>query len=423
MILPLVAGLAAMGLASAQTPSSDLPPPPGTLERELSLSPESGTPPPAAQGGALNLANAVEIPFVLEDGHIIVQASIDGNPPMPFMFDTGARDIITPEVARTLNTTEVRSARIGGFGRQVSLADMVKVGQITIGDATLEDQVVSVLDIPNTLADRGARPRLAGFIGSELLAHYAVSIDYGRHTLILNNPGFYPSRATFSLPLDFAMSPEGLALPSVTAELDGAAGDFVIDTGGGTQVFVSQQFEQEHNPFAQYGKVLNFLSAGGIGGRAYVHLGFGKQLRLGPVTLSPPVVAGTTDMRGQGFSAGVLGAGILSQFIVTIDYQSSRAYFETIAGRKLPTILHGTGMEYDKPDHEAFEVLDVLPGSAAEQAGLQRGDRIVEVGGQPARDLSTSDVGHLSVFPAHKSLAVRTSDGRRFDLAIRQILP
>ena len=111
-----------------------------------------------------------------------------------------------------------------------------------------------------------------------------------------------------------------------------------------------------------------------------------RHLNLGPATLTPPVVAGPTDpadFRHSG--AGLLGAGILSQFVVTIDYRSGRAYFAPVAGRKLGSVLHGTGMAFYKPDHEGFDVLDVLAGSGAERAGLRPGDRIVEVAGQPAR--------------------------------------
>ena len=86
-------------------------------------------------------------------------------------------------------------------------------------------------------------------------------------------------------------------------------------------------------------------------------------------------------------------------------------------------MLHGTGMAFYKPDHEGFDVLDVLAGSGAERAGLRPGDRIVEVAGQPARALSVSDVDHLSAFPTHTFLTVLTSDNRRLNLAIGQMLP
>jgi hypothetical protein len=422
--LALLVSLACSSPVGAQTRPEDLPPPPGALERGLGLPPPGKNVATATGSGAV-LSKPIEIPFSAEGGHIIVEASIDANPPKPFMFDTGARNLITPDIAKTLNAAVLRTGRVGGIGAKISHFDLIKVGWISIGAATLEQPTVSVVDLPNVIVDRGSRPRLAGLIGSELLARYAVTIDFARHVFILNSPGFRPPSATIALPLGFAMTLDGLSHPSVSVELDGVAGDFIIDTGAGGQVFVSDRFQREHRPFAESGKTLQFMSAGGIGGRTNIQMGFGKRLRIGPLTLSPPVVAGSMDAGGAklGASAGLIGTTILAQFAITIDYQSGRAYFEPVAGRTLATVLHGTGMILDKPDHEAFEVLDVLKGTAADRAGLRRGDRVIEIAGHPARELGIADVQALSSAPAHSSVTIRTSDQHRMDLAIGQTLP
>ena len=426
--LVLAAGLGTSGarLAGAQTKAEDLPPPPGALEQELSLGP-IGKPSGGATDGGQQLGSPIDIPFILEGGHIIIEASIDGDAPRPFIFDTGGRNVITPAVPRPPNATLVRTGQAGGIGPKVLHVEIIKVRRITIGAATLDEPTVTVLDLPNTIVDRGSRTRLAGLIGPELLARYAVTIDYGRRILTLRNPGFRPQSAAFSLPLGFSISPEGLGHPSIKAELDGLAGEFVLDTGAGSQVFVSEQFEREHAPLAKYGKVVTFLAPGGVGGRAIVRLGLGKQLRIGPSTLSPPTVvspgeANVMNQRGSNLThtAGIIGAGVLAQFIVTFDRQSGRVYFEPVAGRKLPAVLRDTGMVVDKPEHEYFEVLDAIRGSAADRAGLRRGDRIIEVNGRPARDLSASDVGSLK---QAGSLTVRTSDRRLITLAVEQMLP
>ncbi|PKU21368.1 PDZ domain-containing protein [Telmatospirillum siberiense] len=77
-------------------------------------------------------------------------------------------------------------------------------------------------------------------------------------------------------------------------------------------------------------------------------------------------------------------------------------------------------MIFDKPEREFFEIIDVLPGTAAERAGLRSGDRVVAVNGHPARDLGLSDIGTITL---GKEMALETADGQRFDLAVGQILP
>ena len=415
--------------AIAQTRPEDLPPPPGALERELATGvqvPADG-PGNSSTGTASVLSGPIEIPFILEAGHIIIEASIGGGPPRPFVFDTGARHTISPDVAQTLKARAVvRTSRVGGIGSKVSQVEWINAGPIALGGATLEQQTMGVLDMPNAMLDRGSRPRLAGLIGSELLAHYVVTIDYARRTLTLNSHGFRPRSAAFSLPLGLAISLDGLSHPSISAELDGITGEFILDTGANAQVVLSERFQQDHPPLNGSGATLHFLSAGGLGGHANLRLGFGRQFRIGPFTLSSPLVAaidrGNSAMGSLSRAAGLIGSGVLANFIITIDLAAARAYFEPVPDRVHATTLFGTGMILDKPDHDGFEVLDVLQNSAADRAGLRRGDRVVAIGGRAARDLGLSDV-HVFAAKSVPALTVLTADHRRLDLGYSHLLP
>ncbi|MGO4712541.1 aspartyl protease family protein [Bradyrhizobium sp. 2TAF24] len=412
-------------MARADVRPEDLPPPPGALERDLGQRATAKTA-PAVPGNATSLSEPNEIPFILEESHIIIPVSIDGGPARPFLFDTGGQLVITREFAASIKMQSLRTAHVGGVGAKVLHADIVKIGRVTVGAATLEQATARVLELPNIIVDRGSRPRLAGLIGAELLAHYAVSIDYERRVLTLNAPGFRPSAPLFTLPLGLAMSPDGLSHPSISAELDGVTGDFLIDTGANGQIVLSEKFQREHQPYA--GKTLHFLTPGGVGGRAHMRLGFGRQFRIGTSSLPLPLVAGI-DPGGSSLSrsplahvAGVIGHGVLSRFVVTVDRPSGRVYFEAAADHPRPPSLYGTGAILDKPDHDAFEVIDILSNTAAERAGLRRGDRIVEIGGRAARDLGITDV-HMSARTAMRGVTLRTSDQRQFDLTFSPLLP
>src|ERR1700744_256233 len=179
---------ATASFAGSDIKPDDLPPPPGELERQLGFDTSS-----AESGSPGTRPEPIEIPFIYEGGHIIVEASFDGGTPQPFMFDTGARHVITLEAAASLKAQVLSTAQVGGIGPKVSQMQMINVDRITLGAATLYHQKVGVTDMPNTLVDRGSRPRLAGLIGSELLSYYAITIDYSRRTLTLRPRGFRPS--------------------------------------------------------------------------------------------------------------------------------------------------------------------------------------------------------------------------------------
>jgi hypothetical protein len=118
------------------------------------------------------------VPVSIEAGEVIADVIINGRGPFPLMFDTGAQDAVTPETAATLGlkTEGSGTARDSG-GDKLAIA-FSRVAAMRLGDAEMTDQPFAVLPLPRYLTDRGDRPQLAGFIGYELLARFAVRLDY-----------------------------------------------------------------------------------------------------------------------------------------------------------------------------------------------------------------------------------------------------
>jgi hypothetical protein len=408
----------------AQRP--DKPPSAAEIARTLGGSAESPDAPMLGGG------QPIAVPFRLEDGHILVEASVDGHPPKPFVFDSGGRNTIAPDAARDLNLRPGDDGTLlGGVGPGRLAAKIVSVPSIAIGAADLENQSAFIADLPNSLLDRGSQPRAAGLIGSELLQKYVVRIDYRNLQLTLIPASqFQPPADALSLPLTMSMSKDGLTRATVPADIDHVPGQFIVDTGNGGQIYLASDFEGTHELVSHYKSQISVMSPGGVGGNLRVRMGLGESFTLGTAAFSVPLVNTPADARVPShvwqrgvLGAGLLGNGVLSHFIVTLDYRAYRIYLESPARMRLTTALFGTGIFVDKPEHEAFKIIDVLPQSAAEHAGLRRGDRIVEADGHPARDLSLSDFHSLNGVPVRKELAVETEDGRRFILAITQILP
>src|SRR5438270_10223037 len=108
------------------------------------------------------------VPVSVEAGEVIVDVSINGRGPFPLLFDTGAGDAVTPEIAAVLGlkTEGTGTVRDSGGG-SLSIA-FTRVAEVRIGDAEMSDQRFSVLPLPRHVTDRGNRPAIAGFIGYEL---------------------------------------------------------------------------------------------------------------------------------------------------------------------------------------------------------------------------------------------------------------
>jgi len=443
LILPLahLDALMAGNLGSGSTsPALQEPPSPAELQRLLNSSKSDDNGNAESGGGGVVLGTSLSIgnskpvvlPFQIDDGHIIIEASLDGHSPRPFIFDTGGRNTVTPDVANELDGDGAQETLIGGIGPGSVPMRIMNARSLSIGTAVFNDQPFYVGEIPNVLVDRGSRPRAAGLIGSNLLKRYSIRIDYRHKSLTLFPPGqFQPPSDGFSLPLIMQFSPDGLALAAVPAEVDGTVGQFAIDTGSPNDIHLFSSFEREHRLFDGYGPVLDFMSPGGICGRLEILEARGKRIAIGSAVFPAPMLSRPANVRIENSHrsaaeenlAGILGNHILARFVVSIDYPAGRAYFEPSGKSPAPSPIEGTGVIVDKPRHDAFEVIDILPNTAAARAGIQRGDIIVETAGHPARDLSIGDFYKLGADLSRKTLDIETSDSRRFVLAIGQELP
>src|SRR5262249_11689022 len=74
------------------------------------------------------------VPVSVEAGEVIVDVSINGRGPFPLMFDTGAEDAVTPEIAAALGLkTEATGTVRDSGGGSLSIA-FARVAGVRVGD-------------------------------------------------------------------------------------------------------------------------------------------------------------------------------------------------------------------------------------------------------------------------------------------------
>jgi predicted aspartyl protease len=275
--------LVALGTAaSADVVDKDAPPPPGTLLQELNSGPalsDAAT----VLGAPMPLSAPVEIPFQIEGGHMLIEASINGGAKQTFLFDTGGRLVLTPEAAGDLKSLPGRQAMMAGIGPTITKVSIVTVDRLT----------AAIAELPNWIVDRGSKPRLAGLIGPELITRRIVTIDYRKRMMTLHPSGqVRPGPNAIVSRLGFSVSPEGLGHLSVRASIGDVEGEMLIDTGATGGVFLNERFITAHNPFRPGGKTIRFFSPGGVGGLLQMQAGIGTTFRLGTAVFNAPLIHG-----------------------------------------------------------------------------------------------------------------------------------
>ncbi len=361
----------------------------------------------------------------VEGGIVLVDVSIEGRPPMPFILDTGGHAILTSDAAKLLGFETRGNGVSGGSGSGTMSTSYTKVHDTALGQAHVRDLTYTVLPYPFGFYERGDGAPIAGILGLEMFERFAITFDYDHDALRL-------------APYDQGEAPEALQgdavtlrftddMPLVTAQQDGHAGTFGIDTGNAGYVLTFPQWAGRYGIAARYAAGLP-IPTGGVGGLFIAHVAHAQQLVLGQQRLDNVVAMLTREdagATGNPSEAGNIGQDILSRFNVHFDYR--RQQMVLMPREKLPAWHYGmAGFRAEKqPEHpDRFQVINVMPGSPAQQAGLKQDDAIVAANGQPAASLSFGALRDMSAhLPEGTPLSLKLADGRVLEMKARDMAP
>jgi len=331
------------------------------------------------------------LPFELYDGRIYIQASGSGFGPGTFMLDTGAQIThFTSELVREARLATFGSSGITGTGE--GRVDAVSVAATALDLGGFQLPIRNAVAAPANEAFgpvyTGSGKRFDGVIGYDLFAAFAVEIDYERRLIRLYGPAAFrhPEGADI-VPIRLIDRKPYLA---ATFSLGGQslAGDFLIDTGSGGAIGFNGDFVVEKGLVTLAGKTLPTVSRG-IGGATPARLARVQSLTIGRTILPEPLAIIALE-QGKGVrsdAAGRIGGALLRRFTVTVHYAGQTVGLRQNSnfGRPLETDM--SGLAFISRDGEVV-VERVEEGSAASDAGMQAGDRLLAIGRRAAPAMS-----------------------------------
>lgn len=336
--------------------------------------------------------NEVKIPFLITDGRIEIEVSINGHAPLPFLLDTGAVNLLTTEAAKALDIQGTGNVAMSGTGEKQENAQFAKVASVRIGELEMRDQQFIVIPLP-VVQDRGEKPKIAGLLGYELLRRFPATFNYSIRTLTFYHPETSPEdpQEALRLPLHFVDNS-----PSIEVNVNGMAGSFGIDTGDQGDITLFAPFYNAHRfPVLQPGLE---IEQGGVGGRNKALRTRVAEIAVGPLKLSTPIVTLSFTKQGA-FSneatAGNLGYKFLRNFIFTLDYEHRIGCFRPSPEFGEPFSYNRSGLSLDRAIDGSVIVDRVDAGSPAARAGLQKDDQILRVNGEDPRPQALGSVEKL----------------------------
>jgi PDZ domain/Aspartyl protease len=335
------------------------------------------------------LAGPVVVPFELRGDLIVVTVDVNGQS-AALILDTGTG------IGLALDSAFAHQAHVQLSWRSALAngrpAPLGTARSVHVGSASLADAGVVVVDL-GALQSRVGHV-IRGTIGYDLFDRYVVTIDYEAHTMTLSEPRTFAYAGSGTVvPVDLENR-----LPVIRASLITRTRGVVplrlhLDLGSSTYAVRLSQRAVAAYGLSHDTVTVRGLFGVGVGGASEGDLLRMPALRIGTLTISRPSTALALQMDGPfGASAatdGTIGAPILRRTRLTVDYARSRVIMEPRGRFDLPDTVDGSGLTLASADSmgTAWRVLAVMPASAGARAGVEKGDVVIGIDGQPAATL------------------------------------
>ncbi|MDJ0918217.1 MAG: PDZ domain-containing protein [Woeseiaceae bacterium] len=109
-------------------------------------------------------------------------------------------------------------------------------------------------------------------------------------------------------------------------------------------------------------------------------------IQVGPLEFAEPILSLTTDTE-------LVGYDVLKHFVLTFDQKNRRVRMQPLSDSPVRMVSRtGTGALL-RPRGDAVEIARIVPGSSAQEAGLEPGDRVTHVDGVPVAERGCNPVG------------------------------
>lgn len=341
-----------------------------------------------------------EIPFVMEDDHIHVVATVNGAMALRLILDTGLGSpgiiLLAPETGERLDLQYVTEIQLGGGGGdRASRPAKVAVGAtVSLSGVNLREQQVLVIQDEGVLGNLYAD----GIIGASLF-QYVVEVDYDREVLRLyDDLTEEPSHYGHSFKLGFTF---GIPVVDASLTVDGTewmSAELIVDTGVNDPLLLFAHSADVLSPPERVIEGRNRILSEGFTGEMLGSTGRIAHLHMGPFSFGE-VVASFPEKESMGPALqlgrnGMLGNEILRRFTVVFDYGGERMFLR-------PGETYGEPFEYNMAglvmvrEKESFRIEDVIRNSPAEEQGLRAGDHLIEINGRGIAEYEGPEIGRI----------------------------
>lgn len=316
-------------------------------------------------------ARLVVLPASQIGGHLIVEARGDRRGPARFLIDTGSSvTLLSPEFANRVGSGpsayDGPQVRVRGADGRVSTLPSVAVRRLELGDARFEDVQALLYDFSTLSAHLGLK--IDGILGFPLFRDTILTLDYPGSRVLLTpvgGPTLTPgSSVSFNATSRVPLIPVQVAERTLLVLVDsGSDGPFNLNPFG-----IDPAFASPPRPGATVSTLAGeeVQAVGRLAG----------SLSIGSYVLPRPIVHLTDQLSS-------LGGDVLKHFAITFDQARGRVTFYRDSTDPIDSpVRRSAGLGFAKTP-AYWRVDSVVPGSPADAVGIQTGDLVSRINGEP----------------------------------------
>jgi hypothetical protein len=314
----------------------------------------------------------VVLPAQLVDGYLILTVKWDKYGPYHFLIDTGATVTqVTPEFARRYAEkdavlTDIPEVSVRSADGQVTHLAPTLLSRLDLGAARFSEVPAVIYDCAPLTAKLGIK--IDGVLGFPLFRETLLTLDYPRERVVLQPAATAPAAPGTVVPFDNADK-----TPLIPVRLGDITLSVLIDSGSDAVFSL--------NPV---GLDLAFASGPTAGPTVSTITGdspskigrLAGTLFIGDYAVPHPIVQLSDELPS-------MGGGVLKYFSVSFDQAHDRATFQRQADDPIAIpACRSTGLSFSQTP-AYWRVIGVVPGSPGQAAGIEPGDLVTALNGEP----------------------------------------
>lgn len=353
-----------------------------------------------------NGAKKVDIPIEIHNNLVVVPVILNNQLPLKFIVDTGVRTTILTEKAYSdvLHLAYSKKYTISGPGGD-NLVNAYVTNNVTLdlpgvqgrGHAMLVLET-DYLELRNSLGSD-----VHGILGYELFSRFVIKIDYVAKILTLMTPqNFKPRKKYTQLPITVEDTKPYYVADLKINDTTSISAKLMVDTGASHGLFL----DRESNPkITLPEKYIQCTVGRGLGGPIEGKVARIKSLHMGKYEITNMIASfpdpesyGRDTLRNSNrvYRNGSIGGEVLSRFQLVFDFPREKIYLKPNASfkKKIYNNMSGLIVKADGPRLRNYEIIEVREKSAAFNAGILAGDRILAINNDQAEDMDLSQLNN-----------------------------